>query len=291
MKQLLIFTAFSSAIVGGTHAAATSFEAPTFAGSTTGTVLTGQDGWYNPVGGSRDGSVFTYAGNTLGFVQNPEGGQQFAVTANNPASTNFGRAQHDFDFASSDQYTVSFDYAVLRNGALPAVNNVGSFSLQSSTTARFAQSLMTWDDLATGAAYDMSYVWFSSANVQNPGNTLPGPEWDALPLNTWFRHSITFDLATNQLLNISIQNLQTGGVVTSVSPADAYLWGGSDPAVFNTRTRPTAARFFSGGGAGVENIGGWDNLSVVPEPASFSLMAIGGAMLFRRRRTTTEAIN
>ncbi|MHC4910431.1 MAG: hypothetical protein ACYTF9_11995, partial [Planctomycetota bacterium] len=59
-------------------------EADTVTGSPEGTVVTGQDGFYNPVDVSWDGLVYTYDGNALGLPQNPNGGAQFVgVTGNN----------------------------------------------------------------------------------------------------------------------------------------------------------------------------------------------------------------
>lgn len=257
----------------------TGFEAPTYTGSAAGTIVTGQDGWYNPVAGSRDGLVHTYAGNTPGFVQNPQGGEQFLRTVNDPAvGTTFGRAQHDVNFSVGDVWTMSWDYAAIRGGVLPAINNLGSFSLQNSATAQFYQSLMTWDDVATGTAYDMNYIWFDAAGVQNGATgALPGPEWNALPLNTWFRHTQTVNFATHQLLSISIENLHTGAT-TTVNLSNAYLAGGAN----STRPRPTGMRAFSGGGLNVENNGGWDNMSAIPEPASLALLALGFVLVRRR---------
>ena len=263
-----------------------SFEAPTYAGSAAGTPLTtgfgggGQDGWYNPVAGSTDGSVFTYADNAWGFATNPTGGAQFAAVRNTGA-TGFGRAQRAFAFGNT-QYTMAFDISMDRfGGVLPAVNNIGSVSLQNSATARFYQTLYTWDDVNTGNAFDGNYVFFNAAGVQQ-ANTLPGPEWDALRLNTWYRQSTTWDFTTNQITSVSIDNLHDAApaTVVDVSGLGWYLAGGSAP----TQPLPTDVRFFAGGGANNVHVVGFDNFSIVPAPGVLALLGLGGLAAARRRR-------
>src|SRR5688500_9608107 len=57
-------------------------ETPTYTGSPSGTLLSGQDGWYNPIKGSTDWNVYTYADNAMGIVANPAGGgDQFAIAS------------------------------------------------------------------------------------------------------------------------------------------------------------------------------------------------------------------
>ena len=55
------------AFLAGT-APAIDFETPTYVGSATGTLLSGQDGWYNPIKGSTDWDVYTYADNAMGIT-------------------------------------------------------------------------------------------------------------------------------------------------------------------------------------------------------------------------------
>ena len=89
-------------------ARAIDFEAPTYLGSAPGTVLTGQNGWYNPTGSSADWDVYTYADNSMGVVANPAGGgDQFAggIAEEGPG---MARAQKDFAW-SHNEFVVTYD--------------------------------------------------------------------------------------------------------------------------------------------------------------------------------------
>jgi hypothetical protein len=260
------------------------FEPPLYTGSAAGTNLTtpGQDGWYlPPVAGSQDATVHTYANNAFGFVTNPTGGTQFAVTRFGNA--NPSRANHAFDFSQTDVFTVAYDFCGDRfGGSLPASNNIGSFSLQNSATAQYFQTLMVWDDVNTGNAMDHNYGVFAASGGAIGFVTPPDPAWNALNLNTWYRSTTTFSFATHQILSISIDNLHNADPAVSldVSGLGWYLAGGAN----STLPRPTDIRLFGSGAADDVNQMGWDNVSVVPAPATLALLGLGGLIAGRRRR-------
>lgn len=262
----------------------TNFEPPLYSGSAAGVNLTtpGQDGWYLPaVAGSQDGTVHTYAGNAFGFATNPTGGTQFAVTRFGNA--NPSRAQHAYNFNNADVYTIGYDFCGDRfGGGLPASNNIGSFSLQNSATAQYFQTLMVWDDLNTGNAMDHNYGVFSASGGAITFVTPANPAWNALNLNTWYRATTTFSFASHQILEISIDNLHNAdpAVVMDVSGLGWYLAGGAA----STLPRPTDIRLFGSGAGNNVNQMGWDNVSIVPAPATLALLGLGGLIAGRRRR-------
>jgi len=274
----------------GAEQLVTGFEPPAYVGSASGTVLTGQQGWYAPVvAGSTtlNYSVFTYAGNTLGLPANPAGQSQF-IGATGAGGTSFPRAQHNIDFSSASVWTVSYDVAHRFNGTLPAAQALGSFSLQSATgePARQFIALHNWSNLATATNWNSVFNVFNAAGVATD-NLSPGPAWNNLLVDNWYRESITFDLSTNLITSVSITNLTTG-VTNTASPTGWYLTGGANP----TQPLPSAIRFFTGGNVVAGNVAGWDNLSIqgaaVPEPSAFALLALGSlglaAYACRRRR-------
>src|SRR5262245_33283646 len=87
------------------RAQAITFEPPLYTGSTAGTLLTGQQGWYVPVAGSPDYNVFTYAGNAPGLPVNTTGGAQFVGGIS--GGTVFARAQQDVNFSTANIWTLS----------------------------------------------------------------------------------------------------------------------------------------------------------------------------------------
>jgi hypothetical protein len=262
----------------------TNFEPPLYTGSAAGTPLAGQDGWYVPaIAGSQDGTVHTYANNAYGFVTNPTGGTQFAVTRLGGTPPNPARAQHAINFNQGDVFTVGYDFCGDRfGGALPASNNIGSFSLQDSTVSQYFQTLMVWDNLATGNAMDHNYGVFSASGGAIAFVTPPNPAWDALNLNTWYRATTTFSFASHQILSISIDNLHDAAPATSldVSGLGWYLAGGAA----STLPRPTDIRIFGSGATTNVNQMGWDNINIVPAPATLALLGLGGLVAGRRRR-------
>jgi len=243
------------------------FEPPAYSGSAAGTVLSGQQGWYLPVTSppGKDYNVFTYANNAYGFVQNPEGGAQFAA-GRSEGSTNYARAEHLYDWGTGE-WTVTWDIAAQFNGTLPASDYLGSFSLQPSATARYWQTLFVWNNLNTADKWHINYITRENAL---PGVT-PGPAWDNLDPNHWYRLWTTFSMATGGITEVAIKDLTTG-IKTTLQ----VNWTFVNP----TNPDPTALRFFTGGTV-AGNICAWDNLNVIPEPASLLLMA--SMWLLRRR--------
>jgi len=264
----------------------TGFEAPAYAGSLGGTALTagfgggGQNGWYNPVAGSADFNVYTYGANALGYVNNPNGGDQF-IAALGTTATPIGRAQHNVNFSSGGTWTASWDVNGQYRGAATPVNNLGSFSLQPSATADYWQQLMAYDAVPVPTQYNITYGAFAAGGGAIILTNSPGPAWNAIPTNHWIHQSTTWSFVSNQILSVSIQDITAGNPVTTVDVSGLgwYLAGGANNAL--GLALPTDIRCFAGN---VDNTSAWDNLNVVPAPASLALLGLGGLMADRRRR-------
>ena len=247
------------------------FESPTYSGSAAGTVLTGQDGWYLPSVGGLDHNVFTQVGNALGMVANPSGDGQFEGGL---GGTNVARAQHAVDFSSGGKWKFELDCNGLYSGVLPAINNIGSFSLQPTTTvppARYFQQLMSWG--GAGVNYqgpntpppdntllaDKFHIAIGYFTTSDPNEAIsfgfPGPEWIDLPVNHWYHVTATWDFDTAQILEASIKDLTVNGPTTTVDVTSRgwFLNGGTANAL------PTDVRTFAGC-AGCAT--GWDNIRV-----------------------------
>ena len=264
------------------------FEAPVYAGSAAGTIITGQDMFYNPVAGSQDGLVMTYAGNSLGLPANPTGGDQFVASIGAdplPAvPVPFSRAQRDIVYGSgTGVWTAAFDIAAATAlvTTLPASDNIGSFSTQLFPGEQTLIALARWTDPLTAANWNADYVWFDAIGTQLI-EQVPDPGFQNLQIDHWYHWSSTFDLTTNQVLSVSITDLTTA-VTATHNPVGRFLFGGAAGA-----PTPTGFRFFGGTNAGSPNRNAlaFDNLSIIPEPGVVSLLVLGGsAMLLRRRRT------
>jgi hypothetical protein len=234
----------------------TGFEDPDYQGSAQGVVVTGQQGWYVPnVMGSTDQLVFTYDSNALGLPTNAFGELQFLGAQ--VTSSNLPRAQLDFDWSTGSVWTVSYDFAAAFNGTPPAVDYVGSFSLQDSLVARYFIAVNPWMPGFEGSQWAAAYIVFDASGGQI-GPLVPGPQWLNLAVNHWYRESTTFDFNSNGITAVSITDLDTGDTAT-FAPTNWYLAGGAGGGGLPL---PTGLRFFVGGDTNPGNVLGWDNVLV-----------------------------
>jgi hypothetical protein len=266
MKPLLAIVVTFATIAA--HADVFTFESPTYSGSATGTILTGQDNWYIPVVGSGDWNVHTYASNALGLAALPfVGSAQFIG-----AKSDLGafRAQRDFDFGSSPVWTAHFYLNCKYGGDLqiaPAQDNLGSFSLQPTPDIKYWQTLYTWVDPLTAQNYRCFYIADNSAGTQftlpghSPGASMSPDPWANLSVNRWYRISTTWRFSDNKILCCAITDMVTGDTKTAVPPFGSdgnwYLRGGPSSVL----PLPTAFRAFVGAG---ENVNGVDHITLTP---------------------------
>ena len=279
LRNIVRILAFAGVCALAAGVNAQDFEPPTYTGSAGGTVLTGQPAanpWYNPVPAtSVDFNVYTYAGGAFGIPPNPTGGTQFAA-AEGPAGGVFGRAQRDIVWPTGTA-TVGYDMAAAYTGASPSSNNVGSFSSQLFPGEATYIHLFSWTDPAA-LLWQADYLGYDAAGVllPQPGMS-PGPAWQNLVLNHWYRFETTMDFVTNEVTGASITDI-TAGTTTTATLSGVYLEGGSAGGL----APPSGYRMFAGGGT-AGNVTAWDNLTIVPEPATLALLAFGAMALLRRR--------
>jgi hypothetical protein len=273
--------ACSAAAFGQAYSA--NFESPPF---TAGLVTTGQDGWYLPVTAplSLDHTIYVYAGNTLGIPVNPFGGAQFdgGMAATTTLGAQSARAQHTIDFSSGGIWESQWDCTGQWNGTLPAIDNIGSWSMQPSATAAYFQQLMDWGSAAytpqppnrttTADKFHIHIGHFTAAAPTTIVFESPGPAWTDIPVGNWVRIRVRWDFTLGQrkVLQVSIQNLTicSPPIVTDVSALNWYLQGGPN----GTQPLPTDVRVFAGGSTATgSDVSGWDNLVVQPSPGPFAL--------------------
>jgi hypothetical protein len=180
----------------------------------------------------------------------------------------FPRAQHDFAWSGSDVWTVSYDFCAHYNGTGTAMDNLGSFSLQDSNTARYFIALNTW--ATPGSKWNANYSVFDGSGQPPGGTTMnAGPAWMNLDVDHWYRQSTTFDFVANRIMSVTIIDLETGDSSTA-TPDSWFLAGGF---FGGGLPLPTALRFFVGGGTGSDagNVMGWDNLDIEAGAAPVAL--------------------
>jgi len=231
----------------------------TLSGSANGVVLTGQDGYYIPSGTtSTDFYVYTYSGNALGYVQNPDGGNQFAG-GRGPGGGTYARAQRDIDFwiiPGVGRFKIDMACQFLLTGV--STNNIGSMSVRSDNTNNINAyiHLATWVDPNNPTSFNFFYLAYDASGTQfaAPGQS-PGAGWEGLSLNHWYRVWTVVDYNTNLITECGITDLSTN-ITNVANPSNWYLAGGSA----GSGTLPVAFRIFAGGGSD-GNSTAWDNVN------------------------------
>jgi len=233
--------------------------------SPSGTILTGQDGFYVPAG--IDYWAMTYAGNTFGISQNPQGGAQFAA-GQGQGSPDFSRGQRDMTWPAGSA-VVTYDATCVYTGAPPASNNLGSFSPQPYPGGATYIHLFSWVDVNNPVAWKAFYLAYDVNGLAHaqPGMS-PGAAWDNLPLNNWYEFTTHIDFVANRITRVTIKDLTTNQT-SSFDPPDWYLEGGSGGGF----PHPTGFRMFSGGGT-AGNVVSFDNVDIAaggPPPFTIAL--------------------
>jgi hypothetical protein len=245
-----------------------------YSASATGEILNGQNGYYNPVAGSDSANVYTYAGNSLGFPQNPTGGSNFV--GGTGAGATLIRSQKDITYPSG-VVTIGFDIAAKYTGTLPGAQNLGSMSTQPypANPGTFIQ-LARWTDPATAETWSADYVWHDSAGTSLT-EAVGDPGFQNLRTDHWYRWTTAIDMATNQIVEVTLTDL-TSGTTAVHNPLDRYGLGGSAgvPSL-------TGYRWFVGSTVAGNTLG-FDNLEIVPAPATLGLLGLAGFAGMRRRR-------
>lgn len=225
--------------------------------SAAGTLLTGQDGYYLPaVASSVDWNAYTYAGNTMGVVTNPNGGGNNFIAGVAPG-TAIGscRAQHALAFDNLSPWRVEFDVNCLFIGTATPANNIGSVSTQPSTTAAYINGLARWPATLTTTSWDADYVYYDAAGTSVTGS-VPDTNFQGLMVNHWYHWATEFDFVSNRMRAVEITDLTTN-VTHRWEPTDWYMLGGTAGAPL-----PTDFRWFASGSAG--NVFAIDNAMILP---------------------------
>jgi hypothetical protein len=241
------------------------------AGTPVGFPLTGQDGFYIPSGTtSVDYLCYFYYLNGLSIPQNPGGGMIFVAGTGPGDGSTFARGQRDI-VLTSGLWKFAYDFCGHFEGAA-ASNNLGSFSAQDAPNDWI--HLFAWVVGQEGVLYTAGIMAYDAAGVQFPQpGVLPGPEWDNLELDHWYRSTMMVDFSTNQVVQVAIEDLETN-VETVVNVVDWYLEGGSGGS-----TAPmTGFRFFAGAGANPGNSVAFDNLNIEEMLATPVLPATWGGI-------------
>jgi hypothetical protein len=250
------------------------FEPPNYSGSAAGISVVGQDAWYTPSGSgvTRDGRIYTHGDDALSIPPHPGGASQFigGVGVSSPPGSGT-RAQHDIAISADAIWTFGYDLA-LKPGTLI----LGSFSTAPTTSRAFAATAIDMP----GSFWSAAYFVFHADGTRFDDDQSPGGAFDQLLYDRWYRQTSRWNASTNQIEDVSITDLTTMVTIAAdVRPFGWYAAGGANTSL----PPPSAIRLFVGNSA--SNVIGWDNISVVPEPAA-AMSALLFVILAARLRSS-----
>ncbi|MFN0136731.1 MAG: hypothetical protein ACKVS9_11525 [Phycisphaerae bacterium] len=227
------------------------FEGDGYPGSIDGTPIPAETSFYIPTAGGFGGELYTYDGNTLGFSQNPVGGEQFVGLQRRPGG--YARMQRDVPW-TNNCWTIQFDMNLAYRGTLPATNHAASVSIQPLPARGSAALIFVWDDTRSASTYSVRAFGFDEVGElpSQSGLLVDDSAFQHLLADHWYRISFRLELASNRLNSISIRDLQAAPVRITFSPEEptGYFLGEGSPlqADFDEAALPTSVRFFAGGG-------------------------------------------
>lgn len=245
-----VVATFTAAITAQGYS--TDFE--TFTASATGTPCAGQDGFYVPaVTGTIDGAIYTYAGNSLGILPNPNGGANFYAGVS-AGGTAFARSQRTLTLPTG-RILIEYDVACNFVGTVTPTQNIGSVSFQPSATNAHVNFLARWSSLVfPPTSWNADFVLGPSptAGTQGP---VADPAFQNLALGVWHHWGITVDLVAGVYVDFRITNGVSGITTVYIPPTPLALPGQGLGA------GATDFRLFTGGTA-AGNVFAVDNLRI-----------------------------
>ncbi len=226
--------------------------------------LNGQGDFYNPEpSNSISGKVVTYADNYLGLPANPAGGKNF-IASEGPGGGRYSRSQRDMSFGNATgEWTAGVDIAVTFTGQGGSSDYVGSFSTQQFPGERTCiYPLCSWVNIGDPKqGWKVMAGWYPEGGGDYVLETIGDPGFQNLKIDHWYRAAMKFDLDSNQILEVSITDLETGDTAT-YEPPDRYLGGGKGGGGLPD---PSGLRYFGGTSGTAGNTTAWDNLEITSE--------------------------
>ncbi len=256
----------------------TPFENPPYVTVPGGAPLVGQDGWFLPVQGGTPFNVWAYADPNSPVAANPQGNQQFIAGISQGTNLE-GRAERMVTWPNTGKWTVWYDAAAVYDVTGGPANNVGSFSPRpfvGGDTRNTYIHLFSFQTIPINdpnqaeldpnhyRAYFLTYLNGQNNYGETLGGFDPGPAWELLEFNKWYRHATTLDFTSNTIIKVRIIDLaaQAGATADTTLdpnyPADWYLEGEGA----GSAGPPQAVRFFAGSPSLMTT--GWDNFCLAP---------------------------